>query len=467
MNSAGWLRVLSGLLAGAAAAWLATLAVDGWFLPAVAAVVVGSLLYALLESAQAGRRGALLAVGAVVVGAAAAVIGRAAVSSDYAGALLGVAAGVIAFAVIDYVRSRRLAAVRFAIAFLVFLVAAGVGILAFGDFNTGIDPDSYFSSVSADSFALILAVAMLIGVVVFFALEYLQTGQLASLAGQFGTRTIVLMPAAIAINIVLGAAVANAIKLPIYLDSIGTILVGVVAGPIAGALTGFLANILWSYVIPAPFQYGPAAAFAVVAAVIGLLAGLFGRVGALRPRPNRSVPELLAAAVVALLVVGAMASYAYNRFYAGPDPIPLFNPDVTDPVFVILGWVTVIVVAATAVGFAALLVVRRDLTVAAVALAGVFTGTVAALMSAPIAANVFGGVTGSGVDFLVAAFRQAGSDIQSATLQQGLLVDPFDKMISYFVVYLVVLAMATRFKARFPQGDRLIPDTAGPGEVPA
>jgi len=467
MDSAGWLRVLLGLLGGAAAGWVTSLVADGWFLAAVVAVVAGTLVFAVLEWVQANRRGVLPAAAAVVIGAGAAIIARAALGSDYAGALLGVTAGVVAYAVADFLWSRRVVAVRFAIAFVVFLVVAGLWIWAFGKFETGIDPDSYFSSVSVDSFALILAVSMLIAAVVFFALEYLQTGQLASLAGQFGTRTIVLMPAAIAINIVLGATVANAIKLPIYLDSIGTILVGVVAGPIAGALTGFVGNLLWTYVIPAPFQYGPAAAFAVVAAMIGILAGLFGRLGALRPRPNRSVPELLAAAIVAILVVGAMAWYAYDRFYAGPDPIPLFNPDQTDTLLVILGWVTVILVAATAVGFAALLVVRRDLTVAAVALAGVFTGALAALMSAPIAANVFGGITGSGVDFIVAAFRQAGSDIQSATLQQGLLVDPFDKMISYFVVYLVVLAMATRFKARFPQGDRLIPDTERTGEVSA
>lgn len=467
MDSAGWLRVLIGLLGGVAAGWVTSQVADGWFLAAVLAIVVGTLLFALLESAQAGRRGMLPAVIAVVIGAASAVIARAALGSDYAGALIGVTAGVVSYAIADFLWTRRVVAVRFAIAFLVFLAAAGLGILAFGDFESGIDPDSYFSSVSVDSFALILAVSMMIAAVVFFVLEYLQTGQLASLAGQFGTRTIVLMPAAIAINIVLGATVANAIKLPIYLDSIGTILVGVVAGPIAGALTGFVGNLLWTYVIPAPFQYGPAAAFAVVAAMIGILAGLFSRLGALRPRPDRSVPEVLAAAIVAILVVGAMAWYAYDRFYAGPEPIPLFNPDETDPVLVILGWVTVVLVAATAVGFAALLVVRRDLTVAAVALAGVLTGALAALMSAPIAANVFGGITGSGVDFIVAAFRQAGSDIQSATLQQGLLVDPFDKMISYFVVYLVVLAMATRFKARFPQGDRLIPDTERPEEVPA
>ena len=57
------------------------------------------------------------------------------------------------------------------------------------------------------------------------------------LSRQFSTRVIVLMPVAIAINIVLGYTVQTVLKLPIYLDSIGTILVGVLAGPIAGALT--------------------------------------------------------------------------------------------------------------------------------------------------------------------------------------------------------------------------------------
>ncbi len=63
--------------------------------------------------------------------------------------------------------------------------------------------------------------------------------------GRFDTRTIVLIPIAIAINIVLGQTVGAALKIPIYLDSIGTILVGVLAGPIAGALTGALSNLIW------------------------------------------------------------------------------------------------------------------------------------------------------------------------------------------------------------------------------
>ena len=65
--------------------------------------------------------------------------------------------------------------------------------------------------------------------------------------GQFSTRVITLMPVAIAINIVLGVTVQQVLKLPIYLDSIGTILVGVLAGPLAGALTGILTNLIWQY----------------------------------------------------------------------------------------------------------------------------------------------------------------------------------------------------------------------------
>ena len=53
---------------------------------------------------------------------------------------------------------------------------------------------------------------------------------------QFPTRIIALMPVAIAINIVLGATVQQALKLPIYLDSIGTILVGVLAMVFVGLL---------------------------------------------------------------------------------------------------------------------------------------------------------------------------------------------------------------------------------------
>jgi hypothetical protein len=337
----------------------------------------------------------------------------------------------------------------------VFAIAVAVGILLVGRFDTAPDPQTFINQVTADSWALILAVAMVLGAATFFGLEYLQTGRLASVEGQFTTRTIVLMPVAIAINIALGTALAYALKIPIYLDSIGTILVGALCGPIAGAVTGALGNILWSYVIPPPFQYPPAAAFAIVAAVIGLIAGLAGRMGLLRPRPDRSVRDLAIGGGIAIgliLVMAWLALLGYQAILGGTS----LQPSGENVLLVALGWIALGIAAATIVGLGFLLAVRRDLTAAYTVVLGVGTGIVAALISAPISAGVFGGVTASGTDFLVAAFRQAGADLQAATLGQGLVSDPIDKVITFVVVYILIGAMARRTRARFPQGERLV-----------
>jgi len=349
---------------------------------------------------------------------------------------------------------------RVAAGVVAFVTATLAGIAAFGQFgDTTIDPNTFARPTAANSFALILAVALLVGATVTFALEKIQTGRLESLSRQFTLRVIVLMPFAIAINIVLGQTVAAALKIPIYLDSIGTILVGVLAGPVAGAATGFLANILWSYVIPPPFQYPPAAAFAVVAAVIGIAAGLAGRWGLMRPRTNRSTGQLVIAGVlVGAIIIGLawLASIGY-RVIINPDISPL--PESDDQLFLVLGYVAILLVVAAILGVFALLLGRRDLTAAYAVVTGVATGIVAALISAPIAAGVFGGVTGAGTDFLVAAFRQAGVDIYAATTGQGLISDPIDKATTFVIVYLIVVAMAVRLKARFPQGERLIEES--------
>ncbi len=347
--------------------------------------------------------------------------------------------------------------VRWIVAAAAFLVVAYIGIVGFGNFATGVDPDNFFDTEGANSFALILAAALVVGFVAYALVEFLQTRALASISRQFDTRTIVLMPVAIAINIILGATVANALKLPVYLDSIGTILVGALAGPIPGALTGFLSNMLWTYVIPPPFQNGPAAAFAIVAAVIGLVAGVVGRMGWLRPRPNRAFGQLAVGAVISIGIVLGMSYLAYLGWTS-----PAFSGEVnfdvagSDAIFGVLGWIVLLLVAGTIIGLLAMLFVRRDLTAAYVVVAGLATGIIAALISAPISAGVFSGVTGGGTDFLVAAMRQAGADIGAATLGQGLISDPIDKITTFFVVYLILSAMATRTKARFPQGDRLI-----------
>lgn len=95
----------------------------------------------------------------------------------------------------------------------------------------------------------------------------------AQLKKDFSTMTLVLIPVAIAINIVIGQIVVL-LKLPVYLDSIGTVLVAVLAGPWAGALTGTLSNIIWGLLIdPGAFPWFP------VAAAIGLVAGICANFG--------------------------------------------------------------------------------------------------------------------------------------------------------------------------------------------
>jgi len=89
----------------------------------------------------------------------------------------------------------------------------------------------------------------------------------------FTTVTWTLIPVAIAINIAIGQIVVI-LKLPVYLDSIGTIFVAVVCGPWAGAITGMLANIIWGSVIdPNAFPWFPVAFF------IGLVSGFCAQGG--------------------------------------------------------------------------------------------------------------------------------------------------------------------------------------------
>ncbi len=187
----------------------------------------------------------------------------------------------------------------------------------------------------------------------------------------FNTLTLALIPVAIAINIAIGQIIVL-LKLPIYLDSIGTVLVGMLAGPWAGLITGALSNLIWGLSGLNP-TYAP---FFYVAGVIGLLAGIFTRIG-----------------------------WAQKVWM----------------------W----------------------------ALAGLITGVVAAILSAPTSAIVFGGVTGAGTDLIVAALRASGAGIMQATFGQGIVSDPLDKLASFLIVYLIVLALPLRLRVRFPMAEYL------------
>ncbi len=180
----------------------------------------------------------------------------------------------------------------------------------------------------------------------------------------FTTFTWVLIAVAIAVNIVVGQ-LASLLKLPIFLDSIGTVLVGVLAGPWAGGLAGLLTNLIWG-VISSPV----AAAFAPVAMVIGIVAGLCARYGLFRTWWQ---------AIIAGLI------------------ITVFN----------------------------------------------------AVVAVPIRLYMFGGITGSGADFVTAYMLALGRDLFGSVVVTVFTSNVIDKVVTAVLAWIIIKALPQRLTARF------------------
>lgn len=87
------------------------------------------------------------------------------------------------------------------------------------------------------------------------------------------TAALVLIPAAIGINY-LGKLFAGLLKLPLWLDSIGTVLASMLAGPIIGAISGIINNVIYGFTAdPISFVY------AITSGVIGLVVGIMAYKG--------------------------------------------------------------------------------------------------------------------------------------------------------------------------------------------
>ncbi|MEN3041786.1 MAG: ECF transporter S component [Fervidobacterium sp.] len=85
---------------------------------------------------------------------------------------------------------------------------------------------------------------------------------------KFTTAVLVLIPVAVGINYA-GKFFAEALKLPLWLDSIGTILAAMLAGSIVGGLSGAINNIIYGLTAgPISFIY------ALTSVGIGVAAGL-------------------------------------------------------------------------------------------------------------------------------------------------------------------------------------------------
>lgn len=186
------------------------------------------------------------------------------------------------------------------------------------------------------------------------------------LKADFTPLTLALIPVAIALNIVFGQ-ISSTLSLPVFLDSLGTMLAALLAGPLVGGLVGLLTNLVWG-LIADPV----AAAFAPVAMTIGIVTGLLAQVG------------------------------MFRRW-----------------------WQAI--------------------------LSGVIIAVVISFVAVPIRIYLFGGVTGSGADFITAYLLAVGQGLFSSVLITVISSNLLDKTVTAFVAWALVRTLSNRFINLFPR----------------
>ena len=109
----------------------------------------------------------------------------------------------------------------------------------------------------------------------------------------FTTISLVLIPAAIGINYI-GKLFAQFLRLPLWLDSIGTVISSILSGPIIGAIAGAVNNIIYGLTVdPVSFMY------AITSVIIGIVAGVMALKGFINSFKG---------AILTGLIVGIVAS---------------------------------------------------------------------------------------------------------------------------------------------------------------
>ncbi len=116
---------------------------------------------------------------------------------------------------------------------------------------------------------------------------------------------IFLIPVCIAINLV-GGQLAIMLKLPVFLDAIGTIIAGALCGPVPGMMVGLITNLINAISLPTILGY------AIINVVFGLVAGLLSRKGMFL-----TLPKVLLSAVIFAVMACAMAIPITITFFGG------------------------------------------------------------------------------------------------------------------------------------------------------
>lgn len=121
----------------------------------------------------------------------------------------------------------------------------------------------------------------------------------------FSLMVILLIPVAIAINIV-GGQMTSMLKIPVDLDMIGVLLVGALAGPIPAALTGVLTNLINGIMDPSWLPYAFCSFF------IGISAGLLSKYNMMN-----KIWKLTVSGIIIALVATVTATPITVFFFGG------------------------------------------------------------------------------------------------------------------------------------------------------
>ena len=124
-----------------------------------------------------------------------------------------------------------------------------------------------------------------------------------------GTYIAIMIPLGVAINYV-GGQIASSLGLPIYLDSIGTVIVAAIMGPWVGAISGALYNII-SALIGGNIL---GSLFAICNIGSGLIVGFMAR-----RKKFHTIPHVLVATVLVALWNAIVGSPIAMVVYGGVD----------------------------------------------------------------------------------------------------------------------------------------------------
>ena len=123
-------------------------------------------------------------------------------------------------------------------------------------------------------------------------------------AKTWSTITLAMIPICLAINYV-GAQSAIALKLPMYLDVSGSIMMGAICGPIPGVVLGALSSAINSLSEPTAIAYIP------VTVACGLVAGLLGKAGFMK-QLWKSLIAGFVLAVAAVAISSPITAFLYG-----------------------------------------------------------------------------------------------------------------------------------------------------------